>query len=124
MADGNGAPCQPLCPGAMPAAAPAGGVEMQAAEEGRWCAPPLAGDRRPAARYEHAVAVVDGRMYVCGGNSGSSAPSTLAVQLHMPGDDSSQSSEPFFDLSCALRSAMHAESSAVADARGMCGTAR
>lgn len=41
-----------------------------AAEAGSWTAPAVGGDRRPAARYEHAVALVDSCMYLVGGNSG------------------------------------------------------
>lgn len=41
----------------------------EAAESGSWTAPAVGG-RLPAARYEHAVALVDGRMFLVGGNSG------------------------------------------------------
>lgn len=41
-----------------------------AAEAGSWMAPAVGGERRPAARYEHAVALVNNRMFLVGGNSG------------------------------------------------------
>jgi hypothetical protein len=43
---------------------------MDAAEAGSWMAPAVGGERRPAARYEHAVALVGNRMFLVGGNSG------------------------------------------------------
>lgn len=39
-------------------------------EAGSWTAPVVGGVRRPGARYEHAVALLDGRMFVVGGNCG------------------------------------------------------
>lgn len=44
--------------------------DTDAAEAGSWMAPAVGGERRPAARYEHAVALVNNRMFLVGGNSG------------------------------------------------------